>query len=47
MDWGKAKDKVGEESRGQGMEGFVCQANSTEFKLDASVVQFFQNRKTI
>lgn len=47
MDWGKDKDKVGEESRGQGMEGFVCQTKSTEFKLEASVVQFFQNRKII
>lgn len=27
------------------MEGFVCQVKSVESKLEASVVQFFQNRK--
>lgn len=27
------------------MEGCVCQAKSAESKLEASVVQFFQNRK--
>lgn len=47
MAWGKDKDKAGEESRGHGMVSFVCQAKSTEFKLETNDVQFFENRNII